>query len=138
MAEDAGLDRVVRTNLTGVSRGLHQLRQILPVGASQGGCVVTPDGKTVWANSRQNKEVRPWDIATGQPGPALPLDQETNLVLARSKDGKLLLTGTGPQARLWDAATRRPRDPPLSNSRRGPRGVVSARRAYAGDGAQSR
>ena len=46
---------------------------------SQGGCLLTPDGKTVWANSRQNKEVRPWDIATGQPGPELPLDQEGDL-----------------------------------------------------------
>jgi WD40 repeat protein len=122
-AEDPELARVVRINLNAVARGLHQLRQVLPVGgAPPSGCVLTPDGKTVWAHSRGNREVQSWDIATGQPGPALPLDHADDLILARSRDGARLVTGAGPQTRLWDAAARRPLDPPL----RDPQGVRAA------------
>jgi WD40 repeat protein/serine/threonine protein kinase len=128
MAEDPELTRVVRTNLTAVSHGVHQLRQVLPVGPAPGRCALTPDGKTVWAGSWQKREVRPWDIATGQPGPELPLDQAAPPIRALSQDGKLLLTGDGLQFRLWDCATRRPRDPRLQppEALQPPEGICSA------------
>jgi eukaryotic-like serine/threonine-protein kinase len=123
LTKDPDLTRVVRTNLDAVSRGLHKLRQILPVGPIPGRCIFfTKDGKTVWASSRTDREVGSWDAVTGQPGPQLPLNHTEAYLLAMSHDNALLLLGDGLQSRLWDCATRQPRDPPF----RHPEGVRAA------------
>ncbi len=118
-AADPELPRVIRTNLTAVARRLHPLRQILPTRFPSARCVLTPDGRKVWVSSWGGNQVRLWDVATAQPGPALPLDQAEASAVALSPDGTLLFVGGVTQAggvtqsRFWDTATNRPRGPPL-------------------------
>lgn len=69
----------------------------------------SPDGKTL-ASSSADHTVRLWNVTTRQ---ALnpPLTYEAGgSILAFSPDGKTLVTGSGGGIRLWDVATRQPRD----------------------------
>jgi WD40 repeat protein len=73
----------------------------------------SPDGKML-ASGQFHIEagedpgpVRLWDVATGQPLPALPAQKRQALNVAFSSDGKTLATWDRKSIRLWEIATRR-------------------------------
>jgi WD40 repeat protein len=94
------------------------------------GVTFSPDGKLL-AAARDDKTVRFWDTATGQPH-GQPLAGHTDRIrgIAFSPDGRLLASvsedGT---VRLWDVATGQPRGQPLT----GHNGAVAAV-AFSPDG----
>lgn len=66
-----------------------------------------PNGKTV--ATAQGKQVRLWDVASGE-AVGTPLEHsETLLAVAFSKDGRTLLAGAGPSVHFWDPAGSKPR-----------------------------
>src|SRR5262249_506431 len=93
---------------------LHTLRQVFRARFPDARCALTPDGKKVWVSCRGKKDVRLWEIATGEPGPELPLDAEC-VAMALSPDGALLFIGNGTRSQLWDTTPNRPRDAPLQH-----------------------
>ena len=75
----------------------------------------SPDGKTL-ASGSQDKTIRLWDVATGQPrGAPLTGHQGQVYSVAFSPDGKTLASGSDDKTiRLWDVATGQPRGAPLT------------------------
>ncbi|HKI33847.1 MAG TPA: WD40 repeat domain-containing protein [Gemmataceae bacterium] len=134
--DEDDLRRVLRLNLAGWHRRLNVLEALLPHRGALIKVAFSPDGKTALTAS-QDMTARLWDAATGQsrgeplhhgkPGPDLA-PRQTLVTGVFSPDGKTILTGGSDNtARLWDAATGRPRGEPL------PSGLVTAV-AFSPDG----
>jgi eukaryotic-like serine/threonine-protein kinase len=120
-ADDAGLQRALRTNLAAWGRQLHALRGYAEYGHADY-LLFSADGRLAVTAGRdranRKAEVRLWEADTGKPlGPAWehgkPLES-----LALSPDGRAVLLGSNDgTARLWDARTGKPLGPPLQHDK---------------------
>jgi WD40 repeat protein/tRNA A-37 threonylcarbamoyl transferase component Bud32 len=101
------LRQTIRTLLGGWGAEVCHLKTVLrhpdPVWAA----AISPDGKTI-VTGDQDRAVRFWDAATGEPaGEPIPQGGPVGVV-EFSSDGKTLLTVCGDNtAQLWDVATRK-------------------------------
>jgi eukaryotic-like serine/threonine-protein kinase len=111
-AEDADLERIIRTNLASARPQLCALRACLVHGGDVVAVAFSPDGKTVLTGSKDGHAQR-WDTASGERVGTPLLHQDLVNAVAFSPDGKIIATGSGEfgtrgEARFWDAATGNP------------------------------
>jgi WD40 repeat protein len=112
-ADDADLQRVLRTSLADWSRRLHPLRLAV---AQKGGLTAIafrPDGKA-FVTAGVDHTAQLWDADSGAPI-GEPLGHKGHVLTAVfSPDGRTLLTGSADKtARLWNAETGEPIGKPL-------------------------
>ncbi|WZO99355.1 serine/threonine-protein kinase [Isosphaeraceae bacterium EP7] len=112
---DAALEQATRRNLAGWWGRIHPLRLRWAHPGPIQSVAYSPDGKLA-ATASEDRTVRIWQAATGEPaGPALEHPSGVRSV-AFSPDGKTLLTGCDDSsARVWDLATGRRVGPPLAH-----------------------
>lgn len=68
------------------------------------GLAFTPDGKTL-LSAGYDKEIRLWDVSTGETRSILRGHQERILGMALSGDGQVLATGDPDEVKVWDLQT---------------------------------
>jgi WD40 repeat protein/serine/threonine protein kinase len=93
-----------RAVFAGWSQTFPPLRAILPRDGELAG--FSPDGRKFVL--RSEKEVRLWDLTTGEPATAIMSHDSKVTETTLSADGKVLRTRTDNELRWWDAATGRP------------------------------
>jgi WD40 repeat protein len=107
-ARDPDLERAMRLNLAGWSRGFHTCTIVLQHPARVNAGAFSPDGKTIVTGCADGM-IRLWDEATGNLRDLLLRHGPIVRAVAFSPDSEKLLTGSEDgTARLWDASTGAP------------------------------
>jgi WD40 repeat protein/serine/threonine protein kinase/tetratricopeptide (TPR) repeat protein len=118
-ADDAGLARVIRTNLGAWRPYSHTLRQFIERPRPVVRCAFGPDGRRFFTQA-DDGAVHEWDTETGRLIRTVVQESRPG-TFALSPHGRRLLLGfsvrpgQASQARLYDAATSRPLGSPLSH-----------------------